>query len=78
MTDLYKEDLATVPMWVIFPHLKLHCYIEVGLSKFASFLWKPLYTNKQTTNQERISYARVCIELATDATSPFVVPYINE
>ena len=71
--DLYKEDLARVPLWVTFLHLKLHYYMEGGLSKLASFLGKPLYTNKQT---ERVSYVRVCIGLAADTARSFVIPYI--
>ncbi|XP_027107130.1 uncharacterized protein [Coffea arabica] len=72
------EELETVPIWIRFPGLKLHYYTKKSLSKLASFVDKLLYTDKMTATQERISYARVSVELKMDHKLPDCVPYINE
>lgn len=70
--------MRSVPIWVHFPNLKLHYYTEAGLSKFASYIGKSLFTDKQTANQARVSYARVCIEFYVDSSRPRSIPYENE
>lgn len=49
---LKKEELTTVPVWIKLPNLKIHYYTVNGLRKMASYVRKPLYTDKQTTNQD--------------------------
>lgn len=73
-----KDDLEAIPIWVSFPNLKLQHYTEEGLSKFANYLGKPLYTDKQTSSQDRVAYAGVCVELRVEDDRPNQIPYINE
>ncbi|XP_070045916.1 uncharacterized protein LOC142164083 [Nicotiana tabacum] len=49
--------------------LPIQCWIEKKLGRIASLLGKPICTDKLTVRCERISYARVLIEM--DITQPF-------
>lgn len=75
---LIKEELQSVSMWVTFLNLKLHYYTAAGLSKLANYLGKPLFSDKQTASQERVSYARICIEMTVGANRPRSIHLVNE
>ncbi|KAK4366713.1 hypothetical protein RND71_014593 [Anisodus tanguticus] len=60
--NLYDEVLSTIPLWVNF-----HKGMKL-LSTIGSALGNPLYADDCTTNTERISFARVLIEM--DITKP--------
>ncbi|XP_019235531.1 PREDICTED: uncharacterized protein LOC109215869 [Nicotiana attenuata] len=63
--DFYfdPECLSTVPLWVKFPGLPVGYWSPEALGKLASGIGKPLYTDETTVDMERISYARVLIEV---------------
>jgi uncharacterized membrane protein (UPF0127 family) len=61
--DFTIEEMTRVPVWVKFPNLPLKCLFAKCLSKIASVLGKPLKSDKLTTTMERLSYARVLVEL---------------
>lgn len=69
--DLYiqNESLCIIHVWVNFLGLPIQCWIEKKLGRIASLLGKPICTDKLTVRCERISYARVLIEM--DITQPF-------
>lgn len=60
------------------PHLKLHYYTPARLSIKESYIGKPLSTDKLTANQERISYATICVQLEIGAKKPKSIPYYND
>lgn len=64
-----QDLLSVVPLWVKFPGLPVgYCSTE-SLSKDASVVGKPLYADdKFTAHFEKISYARILIEV--DASQP--------
>ncbi|XP_060195465.1 uncharacterized protein LOC132624755 [Lycium barbarum] len=62
------EILKTIPLWVRFPNLLLNCWEPDSLSRLASGLGTPLCADECTLKMERISYARVLIEM--DITVP--------
>nr|XP_009596522.1 uncharacterized protein At4g02000-like [Nicotiana tomentosiformis] len=70
--DLYfdLECLSTIPLWMKFPGLPVGYWSPKALSKLASGVGKPLYTDKFTTELEKISYARVLIE--ADVSQPLL------
>lgn len=49
--NLEKEDMTTVPIWVRFPNLKLHLWSSYILSKLASVIGRPLFTDKMTAQK---------------------------
>ncbi|OIT32167.1 PREDICTED: uncharacterized protein LOC109207699 [Nicotiana attenuata] len=54
--------MSVIPLWIKFSGLPLgFCSIEV-LSKLASVVGKPLYTDRITAEMEKVSYARVLVE----------------
>ena len=64
------EDFATVPVWVKLPDLPLDCWNDRALSKIVSRVGKPITTDKLTRTKERLSYARVLVEV--DASKDLV------
>ncbi|KAK4709754.1 hypothetical protein R3W88_004267 [Solanum pinnatisectum] len=58
-----KEVLQTVPIWVKYPNLPLSCWSQDSLSRISSGLGVPLYADECTTKVERISFARVLVEM---------------
>lgn len=55
-------------MWVRLPSLPLNCWGGESLSKIGSTLGVPLYADECTTQQLRVSFARMLIEM--DVTKP--------
>lgn len=61
--DFDEGDISTMPTWVNLPCLPLECWNEKALSKIVSRVGKPLYTDKLTSTKERLSFARVLVEV---------------
>ncbi|XP_019237696.1 PREDICTED: uncharacterized protein LOC109217865 [Nicotiana attenuata] len=61
--DFEDEILRTISLWVKFPKLPLSYWSSKALSKIGSGLGKPLYVDACTTMTDRVSYARVLIEM---------------
>ncbi|XP_019235098.1 PREDICTED: uncharacterized protein LOC109215480 [Nicotiana attenuata] len=61
--DFDEEDLKTIPIWVKLPNLPLSCWSASALSKIGSGLGQPIYADACTSNIERISYARILVEV---------------
>ncbi|XP_059291472.1 uncharacterized protein LOC132044951 [Lycium ferocissimum] len=57
-----QEALSVIPIWVKFPGLPVGYWSPEALSKIASSVGKPLYTDEFTANAEKISYARILVE----------------
>ncbi|KAG5596152.1 hypothetical protein H5410_037384 [Solanum commersonii] len=62
--------LQTVPIWVKYPNLLLSCWSQDSLSRISSGLRVPLYANKCTTKVDRISFARVLVEMNVAGEMP--------
>lgn len=58
-----SSEMYQVPVWIQFPYLPLKCWTPLCLSKLANVLGKPLQCDKFTATKERISYARVLVEV---------------
>ncbi|XP_070026484.1 uncharacterized protein [Nicotiana sylvestris] len=61
--QLHKKAMRILPIWVCFPGLPLLYWSEENLGRIASFLGKPMCTDVLTAKGEKISYARVLIEM---------------
>ncbi|KAK1307939.1 hypothetical protein QJS10_CPA09g00575 [Acorus calamus] len=64
------ERLESIPIWVRFPSLPLHMWGQRMLSKLASAIGTPLYSDMATAERSRIIYARVCIEVSAKTILP--------
>jgi len=61
--DFSTSEMTQVPVWIKFPNLPLKCWTPRCLSKLASVLGKPIQSDKLTATKERVSYARVLVEV---------------
>jgi len=64
------EVVSSVPIWVQLPGLPLDCWNARALSKIVSRVGKPITTDKMTLTKERLSFARVLVEV--DVSSDIV------
>ena len=64
------EDVSSVPIWIQLPDLPLDCWNARALSKIVSRVGKPITTAKMTLTKERLSFARVLVEV--DVSSDIV------
>ena len=53
-------------MWIKLYNIPLEYWNEEGLSHIASAVGKPLYVDSFTASKQRITYARLCVELQAD------------
>lgn len=65
-----NEVLKEVPLWVRLPNLPLTCWSGDSLSRIGSVLGKPVCADECTSQQKRISYARLLVEV--DITQPLI------
>ncbi|KAJ6323972.1 hypothetical protein OIU76_011301 [Salix suchowensis] len=61
--DFSSSEMTQVPVWIKFPNLPLKYWTPRCLSKLASVLGKPIQCDKLTATKERVSYARVLVEV---------------
>ncbi|KAL3834063.1 hypothetical protein ACJIZ3_008799 [Penstemon smallii] len=58
-----NNGFSSVPVWINIPDLPLECWNAKSLSKIVLKVGKPIATDKLTLTKERLSYARVMIQL---------------
>ncbi|XP_070016952.1 uncharacterized protein LOC142164345 [Nicotiana tabacum] len=68
--------MRVVPIWVMFPGLPVQFWAEENLGRLESYTGKPLCTDKLTAHVDRVSYARVLIEVDITQPLPDVLPVI--
>lgn len=61
---------STIPAWVKIHKLPLECWTEEGLSHIASTIGRPLYVDNATAQQQRIDFARICVEVSANSNFP--------
>ncbi|KAG9137859.1 hypothetical protein Leryth_026732, partial [Lithospermum erythrorhizon] len=71
---ILADDLFTsVPTWVLFHDVPLSVWSESGLSKIASKVGIPMYTDKVTKERTKMSYARCLVDV--DVSKPPVLEF---
>ncbi|XP_019246513.1 PREDICTED: uncharacterized protein LOC109226173 [Nicotiana attenuata] len=68
--QMSKEPLQVIPIWVTFPNLPVEYWAPRSLGRIASCLGKPICTDKLTTKGERVSYARILVEMDVSVELP--------
>ncbi|XP_019239612.1 PREDICTED: uncharacterized protein LOC109219599 [Nicotiana attenuata] len=66
--SIKNDSIRVVPIWVMFPGLPVQLWAKENLGRLACYIGKPLCTDTLTAHVDRISYARVLIEV--DITQP--------
>lgn len=68
-----EEVLRMIPLWVRLPNLPMNCWGNLTLSRIGSVLGRPIYADECTTSIERISYARILVEMDVTRTLPNMI-----
>ncbi|XP_020271064.1 uncharacterized protein LOC109846252 [Asparagus officinalis] len=68
--EIEKSFENNYPIWIQLPGLRLNLWNAKCLSKIASVIGKPIATDKLTANRQRLSYARVLVEVKMPSTLP--------
>ncbi|XVF49581.1 hypothetical protein PTKIN_Ptkin04bG0024000 [Pterospermum kingtungense] len=71
--DSLEFNMARLSVWVHLHNVPIEAFSKKGLSYIASALGKPLYMDRYTAQMERLSYARVCVELDADKDIPYAI-----
>lgn len=69
--ELVKVTMDSLPVWVSLPNLPFKLWNKDALSVICSVMGKPLFFDRFTMKKERLSFARVCIEV--DAHKPLKI-----
>ncbi|XP_074270957.1 uncharacterized protein LOC141594871 [Silene latifolia] len=57
------EKVSVMPIWILFPDLDPYLWSSAVLSKMSSKIGRPMFADIPTTNKEKLSFARVMIEV---------------
>ena len=65
MPDMETLDfnMSKMPMWIHLGNVPLELFTKNGLSYLASVLGNPLYMDRITANQQRLAFAKICVEV---------------
>ena len=56
-------NMKKLHIWIHLGNVPLELFINRGLSYIASTLGNPLYMDRITARQERLTYAKICVEI---------------
>ncbi|XP_020271184.1 uncharacterized protein LOC109846370 [Asparagus officinalis] len=65
-----KSDECLYPLWIQLPALRLNLWNSKSISKIASIIGKPITTDMLTANKQRLTYARVLVEVKVSSPLP--------
>lgn len=75
--DFKKEVLQTIPIWAKLPNLPLSCWGMDSLSRIGSALGIPFYVDACTTQVDRVSYARILVEMDITRKVPNLIKALD-
>lgn len=59
-----------IPLWISLPNLPLNCWSPSSVCRIGSLLGVPLFADDCTTNQMRVSFARILIKVDVTKALP--------
>ncbi|XP_075076443.1 uncharacterized protein LOC142163087 [Nicotiana tabacum] len=68
-----KELTRTIPIRVIFPGLPIQFWTQENLGRIANYLGKSICSDRLTTEGERVSYARMLVEMDVSQELPDIM-----
>ena len=63
-------NMAKLPLWIQLSNVPLDFFTQREISYIASAIGNPLYMDRITANQQRLSYAKVCVEIEVNKEIP--------
>ncbi|KAL2930391.1 ABC transporter B family member 6, partial [Bienertia sinuspersici] len=76
--ELHKENVKTVPIWIRMPNLDLKYWGQGCLHKLGDIIGTTLKVDNVTMNKDRLSYARILVEVELDKELPDYIRFQNE
>ncbi|KAL2903607.1 Dihydroneopterin aldolase [Bienertia sinuspersici] len=76
--ELHKESVKTIPIWIGLPTLELKFWGSKCLHKLGDNIWKTIKIDQMTSNKERLSYARIMVEVGLDKELRDKICFKNE
>ena len=55
--------MAKLPVWIHLGNIPLELFTQKGISYIASAIGNPFYMDRITASQQRLAFAKVCVEL---------------
>ncbi|GAV71576.1 DUF4283 domain-containing protein [Cephalotus follicularis] len=68
--SLCKDSFSSIPIWVKLTNIPAELWTRTGLSYIASALGMPLCMDAATAAGNRLSFARVCVEMKAHSNFP--------
>nr|XP_009766595.1 PREDICTED: uncharacterized protein LOC104217941 [Nicotiana sylvestris] len=68
--QMNKELTRKIPIWMIFQGLPIQYWTQENLGRIASYLGKPICSDRLTAEGVRISYARILVEMDVSQELP--------
>ncbi|XVE63318.1 hypothetical protein DITRI_Ditri07aG0010400 [Diplodiscus trichospermus] len=62
--------MARLPVWMQLGNIPLELFTQTGISYIARALRNPLYMDRFTTSQQRLAFAKVCVEVEATSELP--------
>ena len=56
-------NMAKLPLWIKLSNVPLELFTQRGISYIANAIGNLLYIDRITANQQRLSYAKVCVKI---------------
>ena len=63
-------NMAKLPLWIQLSNVPLDFFTQREISYIASAIGNPLYMDRITANQQKLSYAKVCVEIEVTKDIP--------
>ena len=63
-------NISKLPVWIHLGNVSLELFTQKGLSYIASGLGNPLYMDRITAGQQRLSYAKIYVEIEASKEIP--------
>ncbi|GMP85741.1 hypothetical protein CsSME_00038783 [Camellia sinensis var. sinensis] len=70
MMKLSKDQLDKIPIWVKLFNVPMEYWDDDDLSRIASAIGELLYMDRLTAHGDRVSFAKVCVEIRVDSILP--------
>ena len=70
-------NMKKLPIWIHLGNVLLELFTNRGLSYIASTLGNPLYMDRITARQERLIYAKICVEIEASLKIPRTIEIVT-
>ena len=66
-------NMARLPVWIQLGNASLELFTKNGLSYIVSAIGNPLYMDRFTSSQSRLSFAKICVKVDVNTEIPMSI-----